>query len=418
VRPVSRRALLAASMVAPFARVVEVPTRDARAAEAGAVPVYRGNMGRTGENPGPGPLASSPVRWWVRLGEVITSSPVVVDGTIYVGSVAPSTVDGGALHAVDAATGTERWRCGTVPGELKMASPAVANGTVVTGSYDGIILAVSTETGEERWRFQGSGPFFTPSPALLDGTVYLGTAAGHFYAIDVETGEERWRFDAPRPSERRMSTPAAAEGIVYVIDTSGWVDDPTYLHAFDAASGEERWRFEPEPGVYIRRIPILADGLVYVLTREQSVYTLDPFTGEMQSELDLGVSNSCPPALAGGTLYTGTEDGKLVAHSMTSGEREWTIELADGVPIMSSPTVTGAWVYAGDAAGRLYAVDRASGEKRWDRFTACLSSTAAVTGGMLYIGGNNGALVAIGGAEPDAPIDRNDAGADAQALPH
>ena len=72
---------------------------------------------RTGEHPGPGPVGDPRALWQVRLGTVLTSSPSVVDGMVYIGSLAPGTREGGALHAVDAQTGIETWRLATAPGD-------------------------------------------------------------------------------------------------------------------------------------------------------------------------------------------------------------------------------------------------------------------------------------------------------------
>src|SRR5262245_28525917 len=80
-----------------------LPAPTITLAESGSVPMFRGGPARTGENPGPGPAGKPIVRWRAGIGEMIGSSPAVVDGVVYVGSISPTTLEGGALHAVDAA---------------------------------------------------------------------------------------------------------------------------------------------------------------------------------------------------------------------------------------------------------------------------------------------------------------------------
>jgi outer membrane protein assembly factor BamB len=64
--------------------------------------------------------------WRFQTGAAIQSSPVVVGGAVYLGSM------DGNVYAVDAATGTELWRFST--SDRVVSSPAIADGTVYGGS--------------------------------------------------------------------------------------------------------------------------------------------------------------------------------------------------------------------------------------------------------------------------------------------
>jgi len=59
----------------------------------------------------------------------VTSSPTIVDGTVYVGSSGDFGGDFAALYALDAVTGEREWKF-TESGESVRSSPAVVNGTV------------------------------------------------------------------------------------------------------------------------------------------------------------------------------------------------------------------------------------------------------------------------------------------------
>jgi outer membrane protein assembly factor BamB len=56
---------------------------------------------------------------------------------VYISSV------GGTIHALDVVTGEELWQFGT--GDAIYASPIVANGSVFVGSTDGSFYALSEE---------------------------------------------------------------------------------------------------------------------------------------------------------------------------------------------------------------------------------------------------------------------------------
>lgn len=100
-------------------------------------------------------------------------------------------VGGAGIHAVDAATGEERWHFDT--GVAIASSPTVVNGTVFVGGTG--IHAIDAATGEERWRFE-TDDHVGSSPTVVDSTVFLGGSDDKLYAVDAATGEQQWRFNA------------------------------------------------------------------------------------------------------------------------------------------------------------------------------------------------------------------------------
>lgn len=124
-----------------------------------------------------------------------------------------------------------KWKFKT-DGEIR-SSPIVVNGTVYFGSMDKYFYAVNSETGEEVWRFSAESKIRS-SPAMANGVVYFGSHGGWLYAINGETGDEEWRFKA---EDVIISSPVVAEGIVYF----GSFD--TYLYAIDYMTGRQKWKF-------------------------------------------------------------------------------------------------------------------------------------------------------------------------------
>src|SRR5208337_5533923 len=72
------------------------------------------------------------VQWQESLGDHIVSSPVVSNGTLFV-----ANDDENTLLALDPLTGSRLWSF-TADGAIE-STPAVANGSVVVGSYDGYL---------------------------------------------------------------------------------------------------------------------------------------------------------------------------------------------------------------------------------------------------------------------------------------
>ncbi|HET7121275.1 MAG TPA: PQQ-binding-like beta-propeller repeat protein [Solirubrobacterales bacterium] len=180
---------------------------------------------------------------WVRkLNAHLESSPLAVDGTLYLGTdttnvVAIRASDGktvwsfnaagavkaspsydrgrvfaadyqSAMYALDAKTGKPIWRTNT----SKVApfgrggffsSPAVAFGRVYAARDDGTVYAFDERSGKVEWSFQTGGPVYgSPALARVPGTpptVYIGSEDGRFYALDARTGKPRWRYDVGGP---------------------------------------------------------------------------------------------------------------------------------------------------------------------------------------------------------------------------
>lgn len=399
MRPIPWRRLLVALLVlcVGCTPAATTATQVGPVSLAEAVPMYRGGPARTGANPGPGPRETPVVRWTAWLGFLISSSPAVVDGVVYVGSVSPVVPEGGALHAVEAATGDELWRLPTLPGDGIFSSPAVAEGVVYAGSYDGLVIAAAAATGQERWRFTAGGPVIS-SPAVVDGVVYIGDDAGNFFALDAATGQQRWRFAVDKPFERSIDTPAAVvAGTVYVNSGRRRAGQHNWLHALDAATGKERWRFVAKEGGDVRGTPVVAAGIVYVVTTNGVLYAINARDGRERWHYASGADVPwAHPAVVDGTAYVATGTGVLHAIDARTGKRLWARSLTGGVMLVSSPTVADGTVYVGDANGTLYAIDSATGRERWHQAVGSFLSSPAIVGGLIYVGGDDGKLRAFG----------------------
>ena len=121
----------------------------------------------------PPPPPQTGLLWVLNLGKTGSSSPVVVEDNLYIGS-------DNKLIAVDLQSRQKRWEFETQ--DDIASSPAVAGTTVYIGSKDGRLYAVDAATGEKLWDFL-TGDKITSSPAVANGVVYIGSHDGKVYAI-------------------------------------------------------------------------------------------------------------------------------------------------------------------------------------------------------------------------------------------
>lgn len=213
----------------------EYQTRDVRDAQIFASPtVYEGTV-YVGN--GDGGLyaidaATGEEEWVFEEPRRILSTATVVDDTLYFGG------EDGKVYALDPEDGAVQWSYDTEEPEDRRAavtsSPAVVDGTLYVGSrcsytgcVDGDVYALDAETGEKRWQFEADANVQS-SPAVADGTVFVGSQAGTVYALDTTDASEEWTFSTDGPVETTLK---AHDGTVYVGSDDG------NLYALDVASG-------------------------------------------------------------------------------------------------------------------------------------------------------------------------------------
>jgi outer membrane protein assembly factor BamB len=183
---------------------------------------------------------------WVRkLDAHLESSPLAVDGTLYLGTDTTNLV---ALRASD---GKTLWEY-NAPGAIK-ASPSYHAGKVFFADYQSSMFALDAKSGKPAWRSNttkvppfGRGGFFS-SPAVAFGNVYAARDDGTVYAFDEKTGKVAWHFDT---GAAVYGSPAVAQvpgtpPTVYIGAENG-----RFL-ALDARTGKPLWHYDvggPIPG--------------------------------------------------------------------------------------------------------------------------------------------------------------------------
>jgi len=212
---------------------------------------------------------------------------------------------------------------------------------------------------EPRWTHDTGSPVWA-GPTFADGAVYAGADDGRLVALTARDGKERWSFQADGPIRSR---PAVAGGDLF------FQADDGVLYKLSAATGEVRWkvRVAEHP---VARLP---------LGDPQSRY--DPFGSDV--------------VVAGGRLYLGTYDGRVLAVDASSGGLVW--ELATGDSVVAAPALDSGRLYAGSFDHNLYAVDVATGRALWKRdLRGAVVSTPAVAGDRVIVGTRSYDLFALG----------------------
>lgn len=302
------------------------------------------------------------------------STPVAVGG----GDVVVAG-DTGEVHRVNAA-GDVRWTTSVEPTSRGIhGTPAVANGTVYVGAYDGAMYALDVETGERRWR-TGIGDAIGSSPAYFNGICYIAveysTPSGSVVALDAATGDVRW-IDR-RPTNHPHSTIALDPDIGRLVVGSN--DGVCYAWSFPDL--ERAWTFQTDGPI---KGPIAVhEDLALFGSWDEHVYGLDLEDGSEVWSFQAGADVMSGPAIdPEGTVYVGSHDSNLYALDGATGEERW--RFPTGGWIIGSVTATREHVLAGAYDDRMYAIESETGEEAWHvEGRGNATSAVLVDDGALY----------------------------------
>ena len=399
---------------AAAARHTFVADRDAGLSTPATAPVVRtngawgqfhGDAGRSGVAPqevAP-PLT---VAWTAHLGDALNLGGPAISGDTVIVGLQREDAPGGALVALDAVTGAERWRL-PVANSIKR-TPAVADGLAIACTVSGELIAADLNTGEVQWRYQLGDPsscWIYTAPVVVDGVVCLGEAF-HFAGVDLSTGEARWvRNDFGQLAEFiNMSSPAADGGKVF----ASFFWQQTNFAALDATTGETIWSHDEGNRRAALGGAVAAHGRVYVSRVHMRLECLDADTGELYWRTRLGsVFSQASPCVTPDTVYAVGGLGKVQALDADTGEPRWQWQAVDALletaPYMrrtpntvASPVLAGRFLYVPSNCGRLTALDVEVGEAVWQHeFGAPLPGAPAASGNTLFVPAADGSLTAL-----------------------
>lgn len=398
-------------------------------------------------------------------GYVSTLSEVVDDGMIYVSAIDYDANREYYTHAVDIETGEETW---TKEG---MIFHDYDDGMLYGPSeYADTVLGVDAATGEEQWE---SVEIERPSVSAHGGTVYVGNrtsgTAPPFYALDGATGDVKW--GSQTVDDRIVGPPQVVDGTLYyslafssrlyALDAeAAWFShDPREgvlgeSVTFDATKSnlpngditEYRWDFtgdgsfddttsdpvttweysdtgqfrvrlqvEGEDGrtaemtdsISVTRTlwrtglgdgvyssPTIVDGSVFVGSDDGRIQALDADDGSESWHVETDDRVTASPAVSDGVAFVGSNDGHVYALDTADGSEEWTFE-TDG-DIISSPAVADGVVYIGSEDNHTYALDVEDGSELWSFETGdSVRSSPLVADGIVYVGSDDTSIYAL-----------------------
>jgi len=341
---------------------------------------HRGRPAGTASTAGP---TASRLAWSRRTGGAVTSGAAIAGGVAYIGSA------DGHVHAFEAATGRPA-RTFPVHGAVT-AAVTVAGPSLLAGSADGNVYALPIAADGPSWQHK-TGAAVRGRPVAGDGgVVYAGSDDGYVYALHADSGLQIRRY--PTGGAVRMAPLVGHEPVTMPRDSWFYAgSDDGYVYQFSVDSGQRLWRFraggavtsglsqEVAAGVYAAS----DDGNLFMVSGDKSQSWRFPAGGAIRGA----------PAIAGQTIYVGSDAGKVHAVTTLGGDKIWSCPV--GGAVRSGLAVSGTLLYAGCEDGYLYAIDITIGRTRWRyRTGGPVRSQILVSGGLIYFGSLDGRVYAL-----------------------
>lgn len=277
-------------------------------------------------------LTTGKLKWKLVQSNTEFTNPTLTGDLLYFGA-------GKILHAINPTTQNERWKFEAEAEIPALLSPLVIDGTVYVGSGDGKLHAVNAANGREKWAFNAGHPVRWKPLVFSDGVLYAAESSGTIHAIKILPIQELWTFKSSTGVWRLVINGdrlcfVDRESYVHMLDRETGKELPQFkqgnragtepaffagklffggwnsgsLFAINASTGEKLWKFEQQLGC---RPPVLAGDTVYLACADEHLYALDATTGKKFWSFDTKQHVMSAPFFANGVLYYVADDGKV-----------------------------------------------------------------------------------------------------------
>ena len=338
---------------------------------------FRGNHQLTGVSESNVPATLKQL-WTYEAGESIESSAAIVGGTVFVGS------QKGELVALSLDNGSVYWKYAT-GSPIGESSPAYSGGAIYIGDLGGWLNALNASNGQKLWAFKTGGEIKS-SPVVVGDRVLIGSYDEHLYCLSARNGALLWKFKTNGPVH---STPGIADGMAFIAGCD------EMFRAIRISDGKEV--FNVSSGAYTGASPALRGGSAFYGTFDNEVL------GVNLAERNIAWRYEHPQrkfpfyssaAVTATRVVLGGRD-KMVHGLTLAGKAAWTFTTRARVE--SSPAIAGGRVFVGSNDGRFYVLGLSNGAKLWEfNAGAPLSASPAIANGRIVIGSQDGRLYCFG----------------------
>ena len=353
-------------------------------------PEQRRDDQRTGNNPSQAAITKANVATlkikWTQNTSGERAEPVVLNNTVYAADIA------GYIYAFDENTGALRWKFLSSLGVPFKATPTIVNGVLYDGSVGsgpraGAMYAVNATSGTLLWQHNYNEPYraLNGSPLFADGRVYAGRSTNN-EAVDCDPTGQLIAYDP----------------------NTGVVVDQLNLTA-PPVTGDDIWSgtmIDPGGALYVATgnpcgaLSQYSDAIIKLIPKPLSIVWTTQAVPNDNGAADDDYGGT--PLFVNGMVVDGNKNGNVYALDPASGRVLWQTQL--GSEMIASPASDGTHIFAvvsgglsnckiSPNCGGIFALDMA-GHIVWAVETssaqALTLAPVAVSNGIVFAAYNQG----------------------------
>ncbi|MBI2931417.1 MAG: PQQ-binding-like beta-propeller repeat protein [Planctomycetes bacterium] len=237
------------------------------------------------------------------------------------------------------------------------APPVQADGTVVTLSSNGTLVAIDAETKKPLFELNlGEAATGVPADLATCGPIAVASWNGKVVAVDLQTKAKLFELDS-RPPPNVQPFRRIGDGVLAIGGSALVLCDPR--------TGQERWRC---PDIATPQAVHVTDSAVFVLDARSQVHELTPDTGRLVRSVRLP-DGATLLAVRRNTFYAATQGYRLTAID-GDGEELWTLSAQTQDPKIAGVfrgrlEVSDETAFWGTADRKLLAVELKKGRQIW-----------------------------------------------------
>jgi outer membrane protein assembly factor BamB len=276
--------------------------------------------------------------------------------------------------------------------------PGVGEGLVVVGGLNGEVIALDAASGTEKWRAKVPNEVIA-APVVSQNMVFVRSNDGHVTAFDASTGQQRWFHvqELPTLTVRGNAPVVAGPGVLFIGN-----DDGT-LAALAMQDGRVLWEQTigvPEGRTELERMsdvdgaPVLDGTTVYATSFKNQTVALEGPSGRPLWTRDHGGAGGV--AVNSSSVVVADNAGSVWALDKASGSATWS-QPALARRSLTGVAIQGDYAVVGDYKGYLHWLKLDNGEiaarERVGR--KALVAQPVVADGILLVQNTKGDLTAF-----------------------
>jgi len=270
------------------------------------------------------------------------------------------------------------------------AAPAIGDGLVVIGDYDGLLIGLDQNNGIKKWGFDGANDRYIGEALISDGMVYAPNSDHYLYALDDE-GNLQWKFKADGPN---WTKPLADANMIYLasMDHNFYAFDKEFSQnsLVNAKDGSKTLLSNPkwsiDLGMAIVGAPVLWDGVVFVATIEGGLFAIDVKSEKLLwSFNDNGSLGAVwgTPVVNDDAVFVADEDGNIYAVSVLDGSALWSSPFSAGGKLVASGAAYQDGVVFATDEGKIFTVNLNKEAKTITNIENPIYSTINIVGDQI-----------------------------------